>query len=550
MSATALSLEKKEHHDIHIISYYLALCAAISALLGIVRDKVLATLFGAGTTLDIYFAAFKIPDIFTFFLISLISWRAIVPVLSRKRKEDTLRETIDNLFSLFFIFLIIVATGLFFAIPVLSTNVFGFDDSSIAMLILISRLFLLQVIFISINNFLLGLTQYKRKYIIFGVTNILYTLGVLIGLTFLYPFFGIFGAVYGVIFGAALQLIIQLLTLKNEHILPRFHIGNIKKTLRIMLSSAGRSASVFMTVAVLFIFTIIASYLQAGSITIFTFASNITNVLYGVFGFSYTASTFALFSHYASENYREKFYSIVSSAMSNIIFWTLPFFAGIVLLRAHIVRIIFGAGAFDWVDTRLTSAVLAILAITVLLLSLNALCNHIFSALHKTYHIVISAFIMFITATTSCLVLVTYSDYWNETVGEILRIGDIDDIRVVALPIAYVIGVASQTLYLLSQKTIREAFNGRIKRSLLHIISSTLLMGAVILVTLRIFAPYIITETFVGLSLQAITASVAGVIVWGIYHYIVGTEEFFNMWNRIIKIKRYLITKTIPWIQR
>ena len=42
--------------------YVLALFALLSSILALLRDRIFAHLFGAGETLDLYVAAFRIPD--------------------------------------------------------------------------------------------------------------------------------------------------------------------------------------------------------------------------------------------------------------------------------------------------------------------------------------------------------------------------------------------------------------------------------------------------------------------------------------------------------
>jgi putative peptidoglycan lipid II flippase len=65
----------------------LAIFALGSQLLALVRDRLLAAAFGAGHTLDVYYAAFRIPDFLFATVASLISLYALLPVLSRLEQE-------------------------------------------------------------------------------------------------------------------------------------------------------------------------------------------------------------------------------------------------------------------------------------------------------------------------------------------------------------------------------------------------------------------------------------------------------------------------------
>ena len=61
-----------EIRGLHQAAYILALFAFGSQILALVRDRLLAHTFGAGDELDLYYAAFRIPDLM-FVLFGLIS---------------------------------------------------------------------------------------------------------------------------------------------------------------------------------------------------------------------------------------------------------------------------------------------------------------------------------------------------------------------------------------------------------------------------------------------------------------------------------------------
>ena len=72
-----------EVRGMHQAAYLLALFALLSQLLALVRDRLLASSFGATHTLDVYYAAFRVPDLLFATAASLLSLYALLPVLSR-----------------------------------------------------------------------------------------------------------------------------------------------------------------------------------------------------------------------------------------------------------------------------------------------------------------------------------------------------------------------------------------------------------------------------------------------------------------------------------
>jgi len=92
--------------NISFAAFILAVTSLFSALLGLFRDRLLAGKFGAGDELDIYYAAFRIPDFVSTVLIIGAIAAAITPVFSRylvrSRKEAFL--FLSNLLNVFLLF--------------------------------------------------------------------------------------------------------------------------------------------------------------------------------------------------------------------------------------------------------------------------------------------------------------------------------------------------------------------------------------------------------------------------------------------------------------
>src|SRR3989304_5824861 len=83
-----LSAFTHEVRGLQEAAYLLAALALFSQLLGLIRDRLLAGSFGAGETLDIYYAAFRVPDLLFATVASLLSLYALLPVLSRLEEEN------------------------------------------------------------------------------------------------------------------------------------------------------------------------------------------------------------------------------------------------------------------------------------------------------------------------------------------------------------------------------------------------------------------------------------------------------------------------------
>ena len=100
----------KEIRGMHQAAYLLGAFALLSQLLGLVRDRLLASTFGASHSLDIYYAAFKIPDFMFATIASLLSLYALLPVLSRLAadKDDRTISLLNHMLVYFFAAMAIV----------------------------------------------------------------------------------------------------------------------------------------------------------------------------------------------------------------------------------------------------------------------------------------------------------------------------------------------------------------------------------------------------------------------------------------------------------
>ncbi len=123
MMNRALKLLHFEVRGINSAVYVLAVCAFLSSLMALLRDRLLAHTFGASTTLDLYYAAFRIPDFLFVALGALVSVYVLIPELAR-RDDAEQKNYIDTVF--FGFSLLAVGAGVIAAIlaPLILAHLF------------------------------------------------------------------------------------------------------------------------------------------------------------------------------------------------------------------------------------------------------------------------------------------------------------------------------------------------------------------------------------------------------------------------------------------
>ncbi|MEK7065941.1 MAG: lipid II flippase MurJ, partial [Patescibacteria group bacterium] len=202
-----LNFISQEIGGLHQAAYLLGFFAILSQVLGLVRDRLLAASFGAGQTLDIYYAAFRIPDFIFITVGSMVSVSVLIPFLMNKMKEgeEEGRKFIGNIFFFFFLLVVVISGITFFLVPTLSPILFpGFDSDKLAQVIILTRVLLLSPIFLGLSNIFGTLTQTYKRFFLYALSPILYNVSIISGILFFYPMFDLVGLVYGVILGAFL----------------------------------------------------------------------------------------------------------------------------------------------------------------------------------------------------------------------------------------------------------------------------------------------------------------------------------------------------------
>lgn len=368
-----------------------------SRLLGVLRDRVLAGQFGAGDTLDIYYAAFRIPDlIFNLLILGALS-AGFIPVFIEalhsagkdKTGEPSYREAwkiANSMINIMGVALILLC-GIFiiFSEQIVHLITPGFSSEKMAMTVRLTQIMMLSPVFLGLSNILGGVLQSFKRFLIYSLAPIAYNIGIIIGALFFVEWWGIYGLAFGVILGTFLHMLIQLpqavhLGWRYRLIFDLAHKG-VKKIGKLMIP---RTLGLAVSQINLVVITIIASTLASGSLAVFNLANNLQYFPIGIIGISYAAAAFPLLSEFSAKGKKEEMTKSFSHAVRQILFFIIPASVLLLVLRAQIVRVIFGSGKFNWEDTILTSDALAFFTLSLFAQALIPLLARFFYAIQDT----------------------------------------------------------------------------------------------------------------------------------------------------------------------
>ena len=511
--------------------YILAAFALFSSLLALVRDRLFAHVFGAGTELDLYYAAFRIPDFLFVALGALVSVYILIPELVRRNSEEQ-KAYIDTVIVGFSALSFVAATATALFAPQILTALFPqfVEAGHLSTLSTLTRVMLLQPILLGASNILAAITQVKQRYTLYAISPVLYNAGIICGILFFYPLIGIQGLAWGVVLGALLHCTIQLPSIVGDGFFRRVpRLYDTAALLRTVVVSIPRALALSMNQVTVLGLTALASLLSAGSITVFMFGFNLMNVPLAIIGASYSVVAFPTLASALSGGRTSEFIEYVSAAARYILFWSLPVTALLLVLRAHIVRVILGSGSFDWTDTRLTAAIFALLSLSLTAQALMLLFARANYAAGRTF---VPFFVSLGTAfSTLGLTLVFLESFKNpatlQFVERIMRIESVPGSAVLALPLSFALLSILGTLVLMLHFELR--FGGlfsRIRTTFLQGALSAIGGAAAAYTALFALGPLSLTSTLLSVFLKGFVAGLAGIAGVTLIYMLLPSREF------------------------
>lgn len=519
-------------NNITVAAALVAVLSLVSRMLGILRDRILAGEFGAGDTLDVYFAAFRVPDlVFNLIVLGALS-AGFIPIFTellqkkdaktcdviQKGSHKVAWEFTNNLLNILFLTLIIVSVvGFIFAPFIMKLVTPGFSQSKLDQVVDLTRIMFFSPIILGVSGIVGGVLQSFKRFFVYSLGPIMYNVGIIVGALFFVPMWGIYGLAYGVILGALLHLFIQIPTLfslgfryKNYFNLKSNKIRTIGRLMIPRLMSLG------IVQVNLLVITIIASTLESGSLSIFNLANNLAFFPIGIFGISFSVAAFPTLSEYSHK--KKLFIRTFSKTIRNILFFIVPSTVILITLKAHIIRIILGTGNFDWGDTVLTLQTLEFFAISLFAQATIPLLSRMFFALKNSKT-------PFFVGLVSALINVVLSFYLSKKMG------------VSGLALAF--SLASIFNFVLLWVFLRVKIGGldevRILVSVIKFSAAAVGCGVVIQLSKIIIEPYIQMEKFSGVLTQGFIAGFLGLISYMLLCYLFRSREFFHFFNALMR---------------
>ncbi len=539
LTMSVQTLINKTQNTILSAAFVIFLSSGFSAILGVFKNRLLANYFGVSNDLAVFYTSDYIPNlIYSVLIVGAVS-TVFIPVFTgylKKDKEAAFR-TASSIINATLAFFVVVGTIIFlFAPQVIEALSLGkFSTEEVTLGTNLMRIMLGSQLFLLCGSLVTSILQSFKYFLIPALAPVFYNVGMIIGIVFLSPIWGIYGPAVGVLIGALLHFSIQLPLLRKTgfHFKLAFNLrdAGFKK---ITVLVPPRILSVLVANLIQTINNSFAILVSSASVVTLRFATQLQGFPVNLFGFSIAAASLPTLSSVSDEEDMDSFKKTFLTSLHQMLFLVMPISMILFILRIPVVRIVYGVHNFPWNATLDTGKILAFYSISIFAQSANYLITRAFYALKDTVTPVVIAVI---TALINVGLSVAMIIYWKLGVWSVAFSFSFTSLLDMVL-----------LLYFLGKKTggfeTKKLFGPFSKISI-----STILMGITLYAPVKLL-DQVIFDTTRTINLLMLTgiAGLCGVITYLLFTKLLKVEEIELLYKLLstLKLRKKETIESVP----
>jgi putative peptidoglycan lipid II flippase len=379
----------KTQNTILSAALILSVSSGISALLGVVKNRLLASNFGVSNDLAVFYTSDYIPNlIYSVLIVGAIS-TVFIPIFTGALKKDKgeafkTASSIINATLLFFVILGLIVYV--FAPQIFTLLSFGkFSPTEVTLGTNLMRIMLASQLILVLGSLATSILQSQKYFLIPALAPVVYNLGMILGIVFLTPYYGIYGPAFGVLIGALLHFSVQIPILVRTGFTFTFSLNLRDRNLTKMFALIPpRILSVLVANLIQTINNSLAILISPSSVIILKFANQLQGFPVNLFGFSIAAASLPTLSAQNSKEDSTLFKKTLLTSFHQMMFLVMPLSMILFILRIPVVRLVYGVANFPWHATVETAATLAVFSVSIFSQSANYLLTRAFYALKDT----------------------------------------------------------------------------------------------------------------------------------------------------------------------
>ncbi len=334
----------------------------VSRIFGLIRDQIIAIVFGPGPALDAFWVAFKIPNFMRRLFAEGAFSQAFVPVLGETRVQqgdDAVRELISRVSGTLALVLLGVTLLGILVIPWLILEYGPLAIENQHKLDLTAQMLVLTlpyILFISLTALAGGVLNTYKRFAVPAFTPVFLNLCLIGASLLLAPYmpagYEVTALAWGLFLAGIVQLLFQFPFLGRLRFLvwPRsgFRHPGVRKIMRLMGPAILGSAVVQINLMVDLI--IAYTLLPDGSVSWLTFSDRLVEFPLGVFGIAIATVILPSLSQHHAATDPERFSRTLDWGIRWTLLIGLPAMVGLIMLAGPMLTTLFNYGAFKQHD--------------------------------------------------------------------------------------------------------------------------------------------------------------------------------------------------------
>ncbi|UYM15275.1 murein biosynthesis integral membrane protein MurJ [Endozoicomonas euniceicola] len=350
---THTGVKEPRSHSLLRSSLVVGVMTMMSRVLGLFRDVVVAGYFGSSMAADAFFVAFKIPNFLRRLFAEGAFSQAFVPVLSEYRTTrpfDEVRILVSRVSGTLAGTLLMVTILCMLGAPVL-IRLFapGFMDEpeKLALAGSMLRITFPYLLLISLTALAGGILNSFNRFAVPAFTPVLLNLSLIGSTLLLTPYFAepVMALAWGVVIAGVSQLLLQLPFLMQIRLLPlprwdRQHEG-VRRIMKLMIPALfGVSVSQIN----LLLDTVLASFLQTGSVSWLYYSDRLSELPLGVFGIAIATVILPSLSRKHADDSKGQFSKTLDWAIRLVLLIGIPAGVALFILAEPLIATLFHYG--------------------------------------------------------------------------------------------------------------------------------------------------------------------------------------------------------------
>ena len=362
-----------------------------SRVLGLVRDVIIATLFGATSLTDAFFVAFRIPNLLRRIFAEGAFSSAFTPAFSRKLKvsREEAKKFAGEFFSILLLSLLVtVVLGELLAPFIVKLVAPGLPEEQYPLTVRLLREMFPYIFLVSLVAFYGGILNGLEHFFAPAFSTALFNLSLIVSALLFYDKLSVEALAVGVVIGGALQVFLQLFFLRklNFSVKPLLGLSEeVRETLKNILPGIfGFAVRQFS----MLIDTVLASFLTAGAISYLYYANRFVQLPLGMFAIGLSQVLLPRLAKRSGISFEKELLLGLTLCSAIVI----PASLGLIFFGKPIVDVVFNHGSFKETDLSGTYAVLVGYAVGLFFFSVEKIITNAYYSLGEyRFPVIVSA---------------------------------------------------------------------------------------------------------------------------------------------------------------